>query len=106
MSDNKHTGIDLAIYLNGSPEEIADQIVNRVITPILDGAAARMGGYLSLQVYFDIVYKLVEKRVGTVGYDAIHEIKGITSELEEECFGAECCPDAVNDFYEIKGIPS
>jgi hypothetical protein len=109
MTDKKHTGIDLDVSLSGSPEEIAEKIVNSVITPILKGAEAKMGENLSLQLYMDILYKLVEKRVCRAGYDAIHEIKGIASELEEECFGQfgeECCPNVAKEFYEIKGIPS
>jgi hypothetical protein len=109
MTDKKNTGIDLEVSLNGSPEEIADKIVNGVITPILNGAEAKMGENRSLQLYLDIIFKLVEKRVSRAGYDAIHEIHGIASELEEECFsefGEGCCPNVAKDFYEIEGIPS
>lgn len=78
-----------AIDLTDSPENLAKTIVDAVLTPLLTAKVSHCGEIEATKLYHSIHIELSKTRIEMIGQDAIHELVGIVSELEEEHF-----PDA------------
>ncbi|MDR6630428.1 hypothetical protein J2X86_002483 [Acinetobacter lwoffii] len=84
---------DLVFLASQSPEEISSNLIEKLIKPLIRQKQAHEGEALAAQICFNLIYALGKERVLMAGYDAIHELSGITTELEEECFGTEILPE-------------
>lgn len=105
MSDKQ----DLVFLASQSPEEISNNLIEKLIKPLIRQKQARDGEATAAQICFNLIYSLGFERVCMAGYDAIHELSGITTELEEACFGEEIAPLQTLDltaFAEMGLVPN
>lgn len=84
---------DLVFSANQSPKELSDSLIEKLIKPLIRQKQAHDGEILAAQLCYELIYALGMERVLMAGYDAIHELSGITTELEENCFGEEVLPE-------------
>jgi len=84
---------DLVFLASQSPEELSNNLIEKLIKPLIRQKQAHEGEAVAAQFCFNLIYALGLERVLMAGYDAIHELSGITTELEENCFGTEVLPE-------------
>lgn len=80
----KNTDVNLALQIQSSPAEIAQNIVNGFIVPILNRKTEVSGFDASEQTFFDMFYLLMIQRLNLIGPDAISEFQKILDDIKEE----------------------
>lgn len=104
--------VDLAFHISESPDELATKLVENLLIPILSQKLAYSGEIAAAQLYFNIIYALARSRAAMVGHDAIFEIHGIATELEEHVFGSSMNDESEksaadeSQFIQVTGKPS
>lgn len=82
MNDESYMVFDIT----ESPEEIAKNLVQKLLVPLLTAKLECSGEIEASKLYHSIHFELGKTRANMIGQDAIHELIGIVSELEEEHF--------------------
>ena len=80
----KNTDVNLALQIQSSPAEIAQNIVNGFIVPILNRKTEVSGFEASEQTFFDTLYLLMIQRLNMEGPNAITEFQKILDDIKEE----------------------
>jgi len=99
-----------AIHISENPEDIAKKMVEDLIQPVLGQKMAHSGEVSAGTLYLSLMYFLARTRVGLIGHDAVHELHGLASEIEEDCFDEN--GDQLKDkqdltqFVQLDGKPS
>lgn len=109
------------IELAEGPKKIADEIAEKLILPALNALQGQYGNSFSVQVYQDLLARLITTRVECVGYDAVHEVSGVLEEIEADFFPEQEEPEPIlqvlglvntsipsvsSDFLLVEGQPS
>lgn len=111
MSESKDNDIDLVFSAKASPEEITLTLIRNLILPILRRKSVIDGTDSAAKVCTNLIYALGCERIQMIGHDAIHELEGIISQLEERHFNKpspsnSSCAVNGGDFYESDSTPS
>lgn len=99
----------LAIHIAEDSDVIAKQIVEDLILPVLCRKTVHSGEISAGNLYLSLMYFLARGRAGVVGHDAVHELHGLASDIEEDCFDENGNPhsrDDLSNFIQLSGKPS
>jgi len=107
MSEENFIGFNIT----ESSDDIADKLVKGLILPLLAHKEKTSGENTAAQLYLNLIYLLGQARAETFGHGAVHEIHGIASEIEENCFDVDgnfkkSIPVDESVFIETDGKPS
>lgn len=78
------TDVNCNLNIHAEPTEIAKQIAEGFIQPILNRRTEVAGQESSDQLYVDLMYKILLGRVAVIGVGAVGEFKGIAQALLED----------------------
>ncbi len=78
------TDVNCNLNIHAEPTEIAEQIADGFIQPILNRRTEIAGQESSDQLYVDLMYKILLGRVAVIGVGAVGEFKGIAQTLLED----------------------
>jgi hypothetical protein len=96
------TDIDVNLNIEESPAEIAKQMVDGFLIPVLNRKAEVGGIDESEQVFFDLMYLMMAERVKMVGIHGVEEIISLIDDVEKDVLGQEAgisiAPVAITDF--------
>ncbi|MCU4320652.1 hypothetical protein [Acinetobacter bereziniae] len=96
------TEIDVNLNIKESPADIANNLVDGLLIPVLNRKAQFGGIDESQQLYFDLMYLLMAERVKMVGSQGIDELNTLIVEIENDVMGQEqgvaIALEAITDF--------
>lgn len=78
------TDVNCNLNILAEPSEIAQQVAEGFIQPLLNRRTQVMGQESSDQLYVDLMYKLLLQRVSVIGVGAVGEFNGIAQALLED----------------------
>lgn len=96
------TDVDLNLKIEESPADIAKNLVDGLLIPVLNRKAQFCGVEESEQLYFDLMYVLMAERVKMVGVQGLNELTTLICDVENDVLGQEAgvsiAPVAISDF--------